>query len=164
MNSRVPDRKPPASSPGEKRITRRTALVVAVPTTLSIVGVHSVAGEPFDGKGNDVCPCFLDIDDVTMTGDETIRVSGPCSVANPPEAITVRVHVRGEGGAQATGSETIVCEGSESDPDQFSLAASIRGVNRFESGDNITVHAKVHINPDGKPAVTGRWSWSGTLS
>jgi len=164
MNPRVPDRKPSERNPREKRITRRTALVLAVPTTLSIVGVQSVAAEPLDGKGNDVCPCFLDIDEVTLTGYGTIWVSGPCSVANPPEEITVRVHVQGEGGAQATGSETTVCEGSEVDPDQFSLTASIRGVNRFEIGDEITVHAKVHINPDRKPAVTGRWSWSGELS
>lgn len=126
--------------------------------------MRSAGAEPLDGKGNDVCPCFFDIDDVELLGNETLSVSGPCAVATPPEEVTVSVSVSGVGGARATGSETIVCTGGPDDGDRFSLSAAVRGVNRFERGSEISVAARVHINPDDKPAVTGRWNWTGDLS
>lgn len=163
MNPKTPEPKRVERSPGVKRITRRSLLLTGS-ATISLLGVRSVAAEPLDGKGNDVCPCFFDVDEVDLVGDRTLSVSGPCAVANPPEEVTVSVRVHGEGGARATGSETVVCAGSEDDEDRFSLTASIHGGNRFERGDEVTVHAKVHINPDRTPTVTGRWSWSGELS
>ncbi|MDX1747530.1 MAG: hypothetical protein R3324_16470 [Halobacteriales archaeon] len=146
-------------------IDRRTALRLGIPAAFAAVGVRPAAAEPLDGKGNDVCPCFFDVDTAVLEGEETIRVSGPCAVANPPEEVTVRVQVRGDRGARALGRETFECHASESQGESgtFSVAAAIRGPNRFEPGDEISVHAKVQLNPDGKPTVSGRWSWTGTL-
>jgi hypothetical protein len=96
--------------------------------------------------------------------DDILSVSGTCAVLQPPEEATVSVRVHGNGGARATGSETIICTGTEDDASRFTLTASIHGVNRFETGDEITVHARVRIRPDRTPAVTGRWRWSGQLS
>lgn len=163
MKPRIREDETNEAGPRAKPITRRV-LLSAVPATLTVVGVQSAAAEPLDGKGNDVCPCFFDVDGVELMDDETISVAGPCGVANPPEAVTVRAHVRGERGARATGSETVVCEGTADDRDRFSLVASVRGVNRFVQGDTVVVHAQVHVGSDDAPTVTGRWSWSGELS
>jgi hypothetical protein len=163
MKSSVPNSERPERRSSSNPLTRR-ALLLTVPATLSIVGVQSVSAEPIDGKGNDVCPCFFDIDEVELVSDDILSVSGPCAVLHPPEAATVSVRVHGSGGARATGSETIVCTGTTDDESRFTLSASIRGGTRFETGDEITVHARVHIRPDRTPAVTGRWSWSGQLS
>lgn len=163
MNQRVPDAGPPERSQNVHRITRRGALALAVPSALTLVGVRPVGALSLDGKGNDVCPCTFDVDEVVLAGDGTISVSGPCAVANPPETVTIRAHVRGEAGARAIGDETVTCEGGVDDEDRYTLFAPIRGRDRFEVGDAVTVHAKVHVDSEDEPTVTGRWTWSGVL-
>ena len=142
-------------------IKRRKALRLGVPLIVGAIGVSPVAAEPIDGKGNDVCPCFFGIDDADLKDDGTIEVSGPCEVKTPPEEVTVQVKVSGQRGARAIGSETFICD---TDTDSFSVAALVRGVNRFEEDREVTIHAKVHINPEDDPAITGRWRWTGDLS
>jgi hypothetical protein len=148
-------------------INRRRVLHLGVPAALAVAGVRPVVAEPLDGKGNDVCPCFFGIETAALVGDGTVEVSGHCGVANPPEDVTVHVQVRGDRGARASGSATFECTGAESDgsTDAFSVAAAIRGVNRFESGDDVRIDARAHINPDDGPALgAGKWSWNGSLS
>ena len=82
MNSTIPESKRDENNPSVLLLTRRTHFF-ADSATLSVVGVQSVVAESHDGKGNDVCPCFFDIDEVELTGDETLSVSGPCRVLNP---------------------------------------------------------------------------------
>ena len=141
-------------------IERRKALRLGMPLIVGAIGVSPVAAEPFDGKGNDVCPCALDIEKAELKDDGTIKVSGPCEVKTPPEEVTVQVRVHGERGSQAIGSETFICENDA----PFSVAAIIRGVNHFKVGAEVDIHAKFHINPEDDPAITGRWSWTGDLS
>ena len=142
-------------------INRRTALRLGIPLSVGLVGMDTALAEPLDGKGNDVCPCALDIDAAVLNADGTIDVSGPCSVNDPPEEVTVSVTVRGTRGARAIGRETFTCE---ADTDSFSVAAHVRGPNRFEATADVTIHAKAHINPPDAPAITGRWRWTGELS
>jgi len=163
VDHRAQEPDPAERSPNLKRITRRGTLALAVPSALTVAGVRSVAALSLDGKGNDVCPCIFDVDEVVLTGDGTISVTGPCAVADPPEDVTIRVHVHGDAGAHAIGSETVTCDGSVDDEDRYTVFARIPGVDRFETGDIVSVHATVRIDPDDAPAVTGRWSWSGAL-
>jgi hypothetical protein len=144
-------------------IERRTALRLGLLASLGAVGARSVVGEPIDGKGNDVCPCFVDIDGAVLHDDETIEVSGPCWVTSPPETLTVHVHVRGDRGARPTGDDTFSCGGSEDDEATFAVPATIRGENRFDEGDHVTIDATVHVRPDDDPHIVSRWNWSGGL-
>jgi hypothetical protein len=150
-----------------KPIKRRTALRLGIPAAFAVAGVQPAGATSLDGKGNDVCPCFFGITEAVLDGDETIEVSGPCAVANPPEEVTVHVQVRGAEGARAVGAATFTCTATEGadDEDSFSVSAPINGTNRFERGEEIRIDATAHINPDDKPAIgAGRWSWTGTLS
>ena len=147
-------------------LNRRATLRLGIPVTAAVLGVQSVSAEPIDGKGNDVCPCFFDIDAAELNDDTTILVSGPSAVASPPEAVTVHVQVRGERGARAIGRTTFTCEADESahEREPFTATARIRGENRFTPEETVQVHAAVYINPDDKPAISGRWTWSGELT
>jgi hypothetical protein len=143
---------------------RGTVLRLGVPAALGVVGVRAALAEPIDGKGNDVCPCFVDISGARLAGDETIVVSGPCWVATPPETLTVRVHVRGARDARAVGASTGACEGREGDPDHFSVAATSRGRKQFAAGDDVVVvDATAHIRPEDDPDIVARWQWAGAL-
>lgn len=82
MNSTIPESNRDENNPSVLPLTRR-ALLLARFATLSVAGVQSAAAESLDGKGNDVCPCFFDIDEGELTGDETLFVSVPCAVLNP---------------------------------------------------------------------------------
>ena len=146
-------------------VNRRATLRLGIPATAAVLGVQSVSAEPIDGKGNDVCPCFFDIDAAELH-DDTISVSGPCAVATPPEAVTVHVQVRGDRGARAIGRTTFTCGGDEPTEarETFTVAARIRGMDRFTPGGTVQVHAAVHITPESKPAISGRWIWSGELT
>jgi hypothetical protein len=147
-------------------LNRRATLRLGIPATAAVLGVQRVSAEPIDGKGNDVCPCFFDIDAAELNDDDTISVSGPCAVANPPEAVTVHVQVRGDRGARPTGRTTFTCECGEPTEarEVFTVAARIRGTNRFTPGETVQVHAAVHITPESTPAISGRWTWSGALT
>ena len=145
-------------------VSRRRALRLGVPATLAVLGVQPVAGLSLDGKGNDVCPCVFGVDGAEVVGDGTIEVSGHCAVANPPEPVTVDVRVSGDHGARAVGAATFDCTGTTDDEGLFSVSAAIRGRNRFESGDSVTVHARVRIEPESAPTAVGKWRWSGLLS
>lgn len=143
-------------------------LRLGVPGAFAIAGVRPVAAEPIDGKGNDVCPCFIDITGATLNGDETIEVSGPCAVANPPEEVTVHVRIHGDTGARAVGAATFDCtarEDGDADAvrDTFSVSASVRGQPRFRTDETVTVHATAHIRPDREADIVFRWSWEGIL-
>jgi hypothetical protein len=147
-----------------KPITRRAVLRVGIPATAALVGIGSAAAEPIDGKGNDVCPCFIDVDGATLMGADTIRVTGPCGVANPPQALTVQVQVSGARGARAIGSATVDCEGTEAESDRFAVDARIRSARPFVRGDDVRVDAMVTIVPERGPAIGGeRWHWEGRL-
>ena len=146
---------------GKNPIKRRKALRLGIPLIVGAIGVSPVAAEPIDGKGNDVCPCFFDINEAELQEDGTIEVSGPCEVETPPEEVSVQVKVRGKRGARAIGSETFICD---AETDSFSVAAIVRGTNRFEKDTEVNIHAKVHINSENDPAITGRWTWTGDLS
>lgn len=142
-------------------ITRRTTLRLGIPLTAAVVGANTALAEPLDGKGNDVCPCIFGVDTAVLNEDGTIDVSGPCEVETPPEDVVVHVQVRGDRGARAIGSTSFVCE---ADDDGFAVSATTRGVDRFQEGETVDVHASVRIDADDAPAVTGRWSWTGRLS
>jgi hypothetical protein len=90
----------PASTPAQQAlskptVSRRAVLRLGVPATFAVFGVQPAAAEPFDGKGNDVCPCFFGISGAVPNDDGSIAVSGPCAVASPPEEVTVRVRAQG---------------------------------------------------------------------
>lgn len=149
-------------------LTRRTVLRLGVPGAFAIAGVRPAVAEPIDGKGNDVCPCFIDITGATLSGDETIEVSGPCAVANPPEEVTVHVRVRGSTGARAVGAATFDCTAredgdTETTRDTFSVSAPVRGKSRFGTDKDVTIHATAHIRPDREAHIVFRWSWEGVL-
>ena len=145
-------------------VDRRAVLRLGIPAALAALGVQPVTAEPIDGKGNDVCPCFFGVDEAALAGDGTIEVSGPCAVADPPETVTVDVRVSGDRGARAVGATSFDCTGGPDDEDRFSVSASIRGRDRFDTRDLVTVHARVRIDPDEAPTVVGKWNWSGNLS
>lgn len=152
-------------SPGTKLIRRRTVLRAGVPAAVAVAGMQPAVAEPLDGKGNDVCPCVFGITDAVPEGTGTVVVSGHGAVANPPEEVTVRVWVRGARGARAIGSATFVCRGVAGSEAPFSVSAAVRGVARFESGDDVHVDATAHINPDDAPAIgAGTWEWDGRVS
>lgn len=144
--------------PGFSVISRRSLLK----TGLTVGSLALMSG--IGSAKQDMEPYSFDITEADLEADGRIEVSGPCVVANPPEEVTVHVQVRGDRGARAIGDATFECHGSEGDKDTFSVSATSRGTNRFEEGDEVTIHAKAHINPEDDPAIVIRWSWDGELS